>query len=41
MAVALPLKAEKTAAAFQATYDSDGVLEKILAVIHQMARKLA
>ena len=41
MAAAMPLKAETTAAAFQATHGRDGVLEKILAVIHQMARKLA
>jgi serine/threonine-protein kinase HipA len=41
MAAMLPLKAEATTAAFQATYGSDGVLEKILAFIHQMARKLA
>lgn len=41
MAEALPMKAEATATAFQAMYGGDGVLGKILAVIHQTARKLA
>lgn len=41
MAEALPMKAEATATAFQAIYGGDGVLGKILAVIHQTARKLA